>query len=105
MRNVLLMAVQAAIVIFVVAWAIETDQPNKGAALILGVGVAFALTVVPVALYHMIIGEIRKRRASRESAAMKIGQTSEPEPEPFDALPSRERRLVSERRGLPKRYQ
>lgn len=66
MRNWLLKAVQVAIAAAVVIGIVETnDQPHLGAALILGIGVAFAITVVPVGVYEIIKGEIRKRRAIR----------------------------------------
>lgn len=97
MRQFLLKVIQAGIVLAVVVWAIKTKQPNAGAAFLLGVGLAIAVTVAPVALYHMILGEIRKRRASRDIAGQTIQRLGEPEPEPYVSLPSKGKRLASER--------
>jgi hypothetical protein len=68
MRNWLWMAVQAVIVAGVVFWVVQTQpEPRMGAAVLLGIGVAFAVTIVPVGVYEIIKGEMRKRRNRRAS--------------------------------------
>ncbi len=84
MRDFCLRVIQAAIVLGCVALElIVFKQGRTGAAFLVGIGVAIAVTVAPVALYDMIRGEIRKRRAIREQRANRSRQPAEPLPEHF----------------------
>lgn len=85
MRDFFLRVVQAAIVLGCVALElIVLKQGRAGAAFLVGIGVAIAVTVAPVALYDMIRGEIRKRRAIREQRANRSRRQAEPLPELYD---------------------
>lgn len=98
--------IQALIVGAVVASNIQWKwTPNPLAALLVGVGIAFVMTVPPVAAYHKVRIWLAKRRKINVPADLTILPPEEPELERLDDFELRRKPLVSERPGQPRRPQ